>query len=283
MTATRRSMARAGVLAASAMLLAGLGSPVFAAAPANDSSATPTIVGAVPYTDGPVSTLEATTAPTDPAFCFDPESGPDRATVWYRFTPAASSRYLVDTFDSSYDTTLYVGTPNGTGGIDVIGCVDDAANSLQSAVGWDGVAGTTYLIMVGTCCGGGGSGGGGTLVVHLDTAPPPPTIDVTVSGTGSFTRYGVATIGGTVTCTNAGGVFNLDAFLVEPVGRREISGSVFGESLPCSATSTTWSVEIPGDTGKFLGGKATADLFVQACGPKECTSDGETVDVRLRH
>ena len=75
MTATRRSMARAGVLAASAMLLAGLGSPVFAAAPANDSSATPTIVGAVPYTDGPVSTLEATTAPTDPAFCFDPESG----------------------------------------------------------------------------------------------------------------------------------------------------------------------------------------------------------------
>ena len=59
---------------------------------------------------------------------------PDRATVWYSFTPDADGDYLADTFGSDYDTTLYVGTPDGAGGIDVIGCIDD---NVEPPVGRD--------------------------------------------------------------------------------------------------------------------------------------------------
>ncbi len=115
-----------------------------------------------------------------------------RSTVWYEFTPVSNERYAADTIGSDYDTTLYVGTPNGSGGIDVIACNDDAFD-LQSAVAWDVEGGTTYLLMVGTCCGGGAvgeAGGGGSLVFHLDLAPPPPTIDLTVDARGSFNKAG---------------------------------------------------------------------------------------------
>ncbi len=281
MNTTRRQLARAGVMAAAGLLLAGLGTPVLAAAPPNDAIASPTVVGAVPYTDGPTSTTEATTGATDPLFCNDPAAGADRATVWYQFTPTTTTRYLVDTFGSSYDTTLYVGTADGTGGLAVVGCNDDA-DDLQSAVGWNAVAGTTYLITVGTCCGSGSTAGGGMLVLHLDVAPPAPVIDLTVSRVGSFSRYGVATIQGTVTCQNTDGQLGLDAFLTQPVGKRSINGGAFGD-FTCSSTPTSWSIEIPGEDGKFFGGKTTVDVFAGACGPKECSSDFETMSVTLRH
>ena len=176
---------------------------------------------------------------------------------------------------------MYVGTANGSGGLAVVGCNDDA-NNLQSAVGWNGVAGTTYLIMAGTCCGSGPTGGGGTLVLHLDVAPPRARDRSHRLRHRSFSRYGVATIRGTITCQNTDGQLGLDAFLTQPVGKRSINGGAFGE-LTCSSTPTAWSIEIAGEDGKFLGGKATVDLFAQACGPKECSSDFETKSVSLRH
>ena len=37
--------------------------------------------------------------------------------MWYAFTPSNSGTYVADTFGSNYDTTLYVGTPDGAGGM----------------------------------------------------------------------------------------------------------------------------------------------------------------------
>ena len=267
------------LLAAAALLGAVPAANVLAAAPDNDDSGSPRVVGALPFADGPYDTSEATSAVSDPGFCHEPEAGPDRATVWYQFTPTASDRYLADTFGSGYDTTLYVGTPNGTGGMDVIGCVDDTGG-LQSAVAWEASAGTTYLIMVGTCCGPTTGSGGGPLEVHVTVAPPPPTVDITVDATGSFTPYGVATIRGTITCTNAT-FAGIDAAVSQRVGRIVIRGFGFAE-LECSDTPTPWSAEVAGDNGKLLGGHATVDISVVACGAVECADDFVHAAIRLR-
>lgn len=277
----RRSIQRRviALLAAAALLGALPATSVLAAAPGNDDSGSPRVVGALPYADGPYDTTEATSAATDPGFCHEPVAGPDRATVWYEFTPTASDRYLADTFGSDYDTTLYVGTPNGSGGMDVIDCVDDS-QGLQSAVAWEASAGTTYLVMVGTCCGAGTGAGGGNLQFHVALAPPPPTVDISVDATGSFTPYGVATIHGMVTCTNAT-FAGIDATVSQRVGRIVIRGFGFAE-LECSDTPTPWSLEAAGDNGKLLGGQATVDLSVFACGPIECADDFVHVAVRLR-
>jgi hypothetical protein len=274
--------ARLGRLAASlgtvAIVMTALAGPVSAAAPGNDDIASPTVVGALPYTDGPYDTTEATTGATDPTFCF---GEPDQSTVWYSFTPASSGFYEADTFGSDYDTTLYVGTPDGAGGIDVIDCNDDA-KGLQSALTWVATGGTTYLLAVGTCCGGGvvgEAGGGGSLTFHVDAAPPPPTLTLTVDGTGSFNGYGVATIRGSIDCSNADGV-EIDADASQRVGRIVLRG--FGGIFVDCSTSR-WSMEISSEDGKFLGGALSVNVFGFACGPFDCTDAFVSRTVRLRH
>jgi len=281
-----------GVVAISLFTFA---SPALAAAPGNDGIDNPIVVDALPFADGQSSTTEATTGATDPASCDNPGGGPDRATVWYAFTPTATAAYAADTFGSDYDTTLYVGTPDGSGGIDVITCDDDSSAGLQAAVTWDGVEGTTYLLMVGTCCGGGTvgqSGGGGSVEFHLDVAPPPPTIDLTVDSTGSFTKSGSAIIRGTIACTGVvspdvipqdttGGLISIDAS--QRVGRISIRGSSSGFDQQCSASVTPWSIEVPGDNGRFGGGAVQVNAFASACGPFECVDANVSRTVRLRH
>jgi hypothetical protein len=258
--------------------MTALAGPVSAAPPGNNDIASPTVVGTVPYSDGPYDTTESTTGSTDPTFCFDE---PDRSTVWYTFTPASSGHYAADTFGSDYDTTLYVGTPDGAGGIDVIACNDDS-QGLQSLLGWQATGGTTYLLMVGTCCGGGvvgEAGGGGMLSFHVYVAPPPPTVTITVDGTGAFSRYGVATIGGSISCTNADGV-EIDADATQRVGRFLIRG--FGSTfVDCSATR--WTMAISSEDGKLLGGNLSVNVFAFACGQVECAETFVSKTVRLRH
>lgn len=269
-----------------------------AATPANDDIAAATVVGVVPFTDGPYDTTDATTGATDPGFCYEPESSPDRSTVWYSFTPELGGPYVADTFGSDYDTTLYVGTPNAAGGIDVIACTDDTVD-VQSAVVWQAEAGATYLLMVGTCCGGGvvgEAGGGGTLEFHVDVAPPPPTIDLTIDGRGSFTSTGSAIVRGTVACTGVltgggegggvviqdttGGMLSID--LRQRVGRIVIRGFASGFDGPCNGDLIPWSMEVAGDNGKFAGGSAEANVFASGCGLAECIEVAVSRTVRLR-
>lgn len=265
-------------LAAALVASVGTVSAVSAAPPANDDIASPTVVGALPYSDGPYDTTEATTGATDPTFCFD---SPDRSTVWYSFTPGASGSFAADTFGSDYDTTLYVGTPNGAGGIDVITCNDDA-QGLQSRVRWDATGGTTYLLTVGTCCGAGvvgEAGGGGSLTFHVDVAPPGPSVAVTLDRTGSFNSAGIATIHGTITCANADEV-DMIAEATQRVGRRLLRG--FGESIG-GCTSGSWSLDISSDDGKYLGGSLSVRVDVLACTIAECATASVSGTVRLRH
>ena len=81
--------------------------------------------------------------------------------MWYAFTPSGSKRIEANTFGSDYDTDLVVYT--GTrGDLTEIACNDDA-ESVQSRVVFDAVAGETYFIMVGAFA----SGPGGNLVFNL--------------------------------------------------------------------------------------------------------------------
>jgi len=265
-------------LGIAAIVMTAMAAPVYAAVPGNDDIANATVVGALPYSDGPYDTTEATTGATDPTFCF---GEPDRSTVWYSFTPATSGRFEADTFGSEYDTTLYVGTSDGAGGVSVIACNDDAKD-LQSAVSWDATGGTTYLLTVGTCCGGGvvgQAGGGGVLRFHVDVAPPPPTLTLTVDGIGSFNPYGVATIRGSVTCANADGL-EIDADVSQRVGRILIRG--FGGTFMDCATGR-WSMDVSSEDGKFLGGALSVNAFAFACGTFECADTSVSRTVRLRH
>jgi hypothetical protein len=269
------------------LFMFGFAGAVLAAAPDNDDIDDPRVVDVLPYADGPYDTTEATTGATDPTGCVS--DTPDRSTVWYAFTPVSDERYAADTIGSDYDTTLYVGTPNASGGIDVIGCNDDAVD-LQSVVAWDAIGGTTYLIMVGTCCGGGEAGGGGMLTFHLDLAPPAPTIDLTIDGRGSFTKAGLAIIRGTIACTGlndiviedtTGGMISV--FASQRVGRRTISGDGSGFEGPCPSTPTAWEIPVASGGGKFGGGSVQVDVFANGCGPIECIEVSASRTVQLKH
>jgi hypothetical protein len=276
----RRSIA---ALALSAGLLFTTAGVALAAPPGNDDIASPRIVGALPYTDGPYDTTEATSGATDPECFFLP---PDRSTVWYSFTPTVSGPYGANTYGSDYDTTLYVGTPNGSGGIDIIACNNDVIGSPQSAIRWEAVAGTTYLLAVGTCCGGGvvgEAGGGGTLVFNVDVASPPPTIDVTIDPLGYFNRTGAATISGTVTCTGDIAISFIEVELTRAVGHFSITGWGEVEGFVCDGTTQSWSLDLLPSNGKFKGGHAVAAAFAAACDAESrCDEDFEQTTVRLR-
>jgi hypothetical protein len=264
----RRFSPLLGVLLAMSALI-GISAPAVAA-PANDDIGSPRTVGALPWTDDQ-DTSAATTGTTDPDFCFG--GSPDRATVWFRFTAPQSRRYQVSTGGSDYDTTLYVGTPSG-GGISVIDCTDDSPGlDLQSRVLWQADAGTTYLIMVGTCCGGGTpgeTGGGGHLVITVDDAPPAPTIALTVAATGSVSRSGVATVHGVVTCTGHPDEVGLDARVREQVGRRLLTGFGGTQIDGCSPEGIAWQVTATADDGTFGSGKVKVRVLASACNALEC-------------
>lgn len=89
----------------------------------------------------------------------DPDGGPFEVpvgyTVWYRIV-GTGGPVTVDTAGSDFDTVIAVYTSNGTGGFSPVpdACVDDVpvdpiGRTLQSAVTWDTVAGTTYYVQIG--------------------------------------------------------------------------------------------------------------------------------------
>ena len=76
-------------------------------------------------------------------------------TVWYRIVGTGGS-ITVDTAGSDYDTVAAVYTSNGSGGFTPVpnACVDDVptvpvGRTLQAAVTWPTVAGTTYYVKIG--------------------------------------------------------------------------------------------------------------------------------------
>jgi len=259
----------ASVIGAGVLIL-GLTRGAAAATPSNDDISTPTPI-LLPSTTYQ-STVEATAGPTDPTDC-----AAGGHSVWFSHTATADGRLLATTFGSDYDTVLIVGTADGSGGITVLDCNDDAFD-LQSAVRFDAVAGTTYLLMVGSFS----ESSGGELVMNLSVAPPAPSVDITVDSTGSFTPYGIATLRGTVTCGGGAQLATLEASLAQTVGRVVIRGFGGTKGSECGPSPTPWELTIQSDDGKFLGGPAEAHVFVFACNDLECVESAVQQSVRLR-
>ena len=274
----------AALLGAGLLLLPIVPATTLAAAPLNDDIGSPLVVDSFPFSDGPVDTTEATTGATDPSFCFAESYDPDRATVWYEYTAADDGTFAVDTFGSDYDTTLYVGTGDGAGGIDVIACNDDAMD-LQSGVIVDGEAGTTYLIAVGTCCGGdvpgeGSQFGGGTLFLNVGEAPPPVEFELTLDPVATASAYGTVTVHGTVSCANAN-FANVDLGISQAKGRFTRNAFGFAE-LACDGTQR-FEIQLASDDGRFRGGAVQAFAFGVACGTFECVDVPIEAKLRLRN
>ena len=240
-------------IVASALALSLFGTPVaMAVAPSNDDFASATSVPEpLPFTDA-VDTIDATSDVTDPV----PSCVETSHTVWYSFTPSATTFVQADTFGSDYDTTLSVWT--GTeGSLSELVCNDDSQGSFQSRVPFEAVGGTTYHIMAGSFF----DSPGGSLTLNVDVAPPPTLLDaLSIDPIGRVkTRTGQVTLSGTVTCSGIPGPVFIDAFLQQRKGRALISGFGFVEIEECSG-ETPWSAVILGENGLFTGGKATADV-----------------------
>jgi hypothetical protein len=76
-------------------------------------------------------------------------------TVWYKIV-GTGGPVAVDTAGSDYDTVIAVYTANGAGGFTPVpdACVDDVelqpvGRTLQAAVTWTALAGTTYYVQIG--------------------------------------------------------------------------------------------------------------------------------------
>lgn len=132
---------------------------------ANDGCA-----GAIPMTEGvtyEINTIPATTTGDPGAAC----SGALGNGVWYTFTPAHNGVVLISTCGSDYDTMLQVFTGN-CGALSPVpeGCNDNdgpGCPGLQSAVSFNGTAGTTYRILAG-----GANGSTGDLIIRATVEAP---------------------------------------------------------------------------------------------------------------
>ena len=94
-----------------------------------------------------MDTRGATQADDDPivANC---NLGRGQATVWYKYTPATDSAISLDTNGADYDTFIAVWT-GSRGNLTPVACNDDVNGTLQSAVAFQVIGGTTYYIEVG--------------------------------------------------------------------------------------------------------------------------------------
>ena len=264
-----------GALFTTAALSLSIGAAsALAAPPANDTFAGATVAG-LGFSET-LDTSQATTDATDAdanSTCGAPMTD---ASVWYSYTAATDGGVAVDVSQSDYSAGAIVvsGSP-GSFFVEACG---------PGATAFTATAGTTYHVMaIDDQYDGGGNGG--TLRISIDEAPPPPTLSVTVDPTGYVNaKTGVATITGTITCTDATFVETFTQ-LRQPVGKRAFVngfGGLFTGGEICSGTPQPWSSDVYPDGGKFVGGKSASFTTSFACGPIQCTDGYSEQTVKLR-
>ena len=113
------------------------------AAPVNDDFQDAIAVSAIPYSNTQ-STVDATLQPPDEPSCAGME-----ATVWYAVTAPQSGILKITTHSSDFDTVLAAHSGSGLASLVSLACNDDVGPSLDSAVQFAVVSGTTYYIQVG--------------------------------------------------------------------------------------------------------------------------------------
>lgn len=263
-----RSLAVAALLtltAASAVPAAAAGP-----APVNDSISAPTVIGALPFSTS-LDTTGATNESIDPGWCFAPEYGTDTNTVWLSWTAAASGPIGAATWGSDYDTTIYVGTSNGAGGIDVLAC-DDDTRSVQAAVRFDAVAGETYVFMVGASVFGGT--GAGELVFTLDVGPAAQEAHVTIDPIGQFDG-GDVVFHGSVSCAAEA---DLSSLLVVELrqftnGRESAAATGFADIAGCPGSEIPFEIVVPRQDRVVHPGVAEVQVIYAACNDFECANE----------
>lgn len=271
-------LSRAIVVTALTILPAFAAGPVAAAepGPANDTIDAAIVVPAIPFSTT-ISTVGATTSPADPGYCQFPEMGPDQATVWFRYTATESGPLGGTTFGSNYDTTLYVGTPNGAGGIDVIACGDDS-RTVQSTVRFDAEAGTTYYFMAAASPW--ADPIAGSLTFNLDIGPAAQDASLAVDSRVTYER-GSVVFRGSVGCTADASLSSL--LIVElqqfASGREIAAGTAFLDIAGCPGEDIPFTVAVPNEYRHFHPGPATAQVLYFACNQFECAN--EVIDLEV--
>lgn len=217
-------------------------------------------------------TTRATSSETDAQECV-----PTTHTVFYSYTATEDGRLLAQTFGSDYDTTIHVLVATD-GGYQVIACNDDTAGSVESAVAFDAVAGTTYYFQVGSFA----DSPGGDLVFTVEPGPPALEIGLTLDGTAILDRAtNTVTVRGSLTCSDTVGV-EVFGQVSQKVGRATIQG-FFGTFVECTAGETvSWSATATGETGIFAPGPAQLAVQAFGCNAFECDSAEVTRSISIR-
>ena len=144
-----------------ALLLPGTAA---AAPPTNDAFGNAAVVGSLPYSDV-VSTTDSTTESGEPQSCYFMDQ-----TVWYSFTPAASSVVAADNGGTGFQTNInvYRSVGPGIGNLAFQGCAQNGGS-----VTFQAEAGATYYLQTGILF-----GAAGDLHVSVHEVPPPANDDV---------------------------------------------------------------------------------------------------------
>lgn len=248
--------------------LPAFAAPVLAAAPTNDTYAGRTVIGSLPFSDS-LDTSEATTDADD----VDINAGCAPATdasVWYELTLAVDVAVVVDVTDADYTAGVIIAT-GSPGSFSQVTCG-------PQFVAFEAVAGETYVILVFDDQLDGG-GNGGSITIAADEAPPPPVIDAEIDPEGTYNPItGVATISGTVTCSEPI-LVDVSLTVFQEIGRHVVLGGGFA-SVECGPEGTSGPIEIFSFTSSFNPGRVhvVADLF--GC-TFLCTDVHVEADVRL--
>lgn len=243
------------------------GSPAHAATPPNDDLEAARVVSSSPYTDS-LNTTHATAGDNDPC---------GLATVWYEFTPRITGPYQIDTYGSDYDTSISVRDRGGT--MSAAACYDD---TRQAGIRVDMRAGTTYLIMAGTCCGWGFEPGeigpGGNLVLNISPSVPVQvriSVDQVVLSTAPGGRHIIA---GTITCSEPAMAY-IHVDWSRERGRGVARGAGYGD-MACSTSPARWESRPEDFPRGFSGPRVEAVATVMACADYVCGHDRSSATLK---
>ena len=247
--------------------------------PYNDDISNPGLINTVPATASQVVTT-ATTASDDP-YCFG-----NAQSVWYAFTAPSTKRIEINSFGSSYDTSIgvYTGT---RGGLTQVACNGDSLNGFQSRVRFDAVAGTIYYVMVASQY---YPSSAANLVLNVQAAPPSFSFSPSVSQFGSVVpSTGAVTLTGVVECSSPSFV-SLYGTIRQTQGGSPVSG-YWSAWVPCSGV-TQWSAPVSStvsiykgrSAALFTGGQATVGATASAFDPEtgEYKTLNLTTNITLR-
>lgn len=218
--------------------------------PQNDDFDSATAMTSLPFTQE-LDVSEATEAADDPLpSCSGtlPEPVSLASTVWYSITPSTTDPIALGVRGGDFGPTVVLFS-GSRGALTELNC---SSGATTPGFTFDPVPGTTYHVLVG-----GATGDAGQL--HVEAAKAF-VVRLTIDGGKVNAKSGVATVTGTLSCNKHAFVSTSFGELSQKVARHTVKGPI-GIWTECDGTMP-WSVTVAGDSGPFVGGKATATLSV---------------------